>query len=153
MASLWAFSSPPRECDKATHSPRHFSYLLQNSGGRGLHHLFLDRASCFYASVGSRIPYLAFADDTIVFTRCSEGAVIFVRKFSIIYQEMCGQKVNANKSSFICSSRATLEQVSSMSSVLGFKEGLLPLTYLGVPLVRDRLGCIIFDGLLAKLRQ
>ncbi|XP_071923133.1 uncharacterized protein [Coffea arabica] len=121
--------------------------------GRGLHHLFLEHAGFFYVSAGSRIPFLAFVDDMIIFTRCSLETVTAIHDFLASYQAMSRQKVNEGKSSFICPSRATANQVALVSSVLQFKEGHLPVTYLGAPLVRGRLGCMVFDDLLLKLRQ
>ena len=39
--------------------------------GRGIHHLILQDERGFYVTSEDRIPYLAFANDTIIFVRCS----------------------------------------------------------------------------------
>ena len=89
--------------------------------GRGLYHLFCQDKSRFYVSSGSRVPYLAFADDILIFTRCSEGGLDALKKFLESYQAYSGQKVNASKSAFIMATRATGEQQDMVASKLHFQ--------------------------------
>ena len=44
--------------------------------------------------------YLAFADDILIFARCSEDCMDALAEFFAQYQEYSGQWVNAQKSSF-----------------------------------------------------
>ena len=46
--------------------------LVTDFLGRGLHHLLLSRPGRLFVSAGSQVPYLAFADDMLIYTRCSE---------------------------------------------------------------------------------
>nr|XP_027124187.1 uncharacterized protein LOC113740870 [Coffea arabica] len=133
-----------------TFSNSWFSVLIN---GRGIHDLLLARESRFYISTGSRVPYLAFADDIMIFTRCSTDALTAIKDFLAWYQALSGQKVNVEKSSFSPASGASADQLQLVQSILGFREQRLPFRYLGVPLVKGRIRCVHFDGLLTKLRQ
>ncbi|XP_071902386.1 uncharacterized protein [Coffea arabica] len=106
--------------------------------GRGIHDLFLASESRFFVSAGSRVPYLAFADDIMIFTRCSSDALTAIKLFLEQYQAWLGQKVNIGKSSFCPASGASPEQLQLVLSTLGFREQRLPIRYLGVPLTKGR---------------
>ena len=58
--------------------------------GRGLHHLFCQDESRFFVFSGLRIPYLAFADDILIFTCCSEGGLASSKLFFDSYQAFWG---------------------------------------------------------------
>nr|XP_027082211.1 uncharacterized protein LOC113704511 [Coffea arabica] len=73
-------------------SPALFLFVAELLG-RGLQQLCATTSGRYYVSVGSRVPYLAFADDTIIFTRCSVGALTSIRDFLQLYQSCPGQKV------------------------------------------------------------
>ncbi|XP_027171434.1 uncharacterized protein LOC113771000 [Coffea eugenioides] len=133
-------------------SPALFLFVAEFLG-RGIHNLFLEKESRFYVSAGSRVPYLAFADDILIFTRCSSDALTAIRQFLEHYQTWSGQKVNVGKSSFTPSSRMSLAQKELVRATLGYREIGLPIRYLGVPLVKGRISCVAFEGILAKIRQ
>lgn len=73
-------------------------------------------------SVGSCVPYLAFADDMIIFTRCSSEALTSIQEFLLLYQSYLGQKVNMGKSSFSALSRKVEYYLDMVRSTLGFTE-------------------------------
>nr|XP_027096084.1 uncharacterized protein LOC113715980 [Coffea arabica] len=120
--------------------------------GWGMHHLFCQDESRFYVSPGLRVPYLAFADDTLVFTRCSEGGLTSLKTFFDSYQAFSGQKINAHKSCFILSTRASSTHGSMVASTLHFQQQFLPFTYLGAPVFKGRTTCVLFDPLVAKVQ-
>nr|XP_027120463.1 uncharacterized protein LOC113737428 [Coffea arabica] len=120
--------------------------------GRGLHHLLLGRPERFFVSAGSQVPYLAFADDMLVFTRCSEECLSVIKDFLEEYQQASGQKVNVNKSAFFLASGATLGQEQMVTRVLGFHRAGFPFTYLGAPIYKGRRLSLLFDGIVAKMR-
>ncbi|XP_071902709.1 uncharacterized protein [Coffea arabica] len=101
---------------------------------------------------GLNVPYLAFADDVIVFTRLSRETLEAVGGFFKQYQQYFGQKINAAKSCFVCPSRVTEVQVSLVSNILGFQRQSLPLVYLGVPISHGSCSSFVFDGIIAKVR-
>lgn len=121
--------------------------------GRGLHHLFMQDESRFYVSAGSRVPYLAFADDIFIFFRCSQDALEAIREFFGSYQAMSGQRINVAKSSYLCSNRASADQLALVQSILGFRQQEFPFVYLGAPIDRGRTRVVLFDGILEKLRN
>lgn len=47
--------------------------------GRGIYHALLSNEKRYFASTRDRVPYLAFADDTIIFTRCSEDCLLAIK--------------------------------------------------------------------------
>ena len=104
--------------------------------GRELHQLFLGNEQWFYGSAGGKVPYLAFANDPIIFTRCAAGCLQAVLDFLGNCQSYSGQKVNINKSSFVCSPRARAEHLTLVSSILGFCQQSFLMQYLGFPLVK-----------------
>ena len=121
--------------------------------GRGIHKLCLDNERRFYVSGGTNVPFLAFADDILIFSRCSEDAIETIRKFLEDYQSFSGQRVNSSKSSFLVSNRASEDQVALVVSKLGFRQQTFPFTYLGAPIARGRSRCVLFDNVIDKLRS
>ncbi|XP_071917045.1 uncharacterized protein [Coffea arabica] len=133
-------------------SPTLFLFMAEFLG-RGLQGIFDSKDSRHFVSAGSKVPYLAFADDMIIFTRCSQDALVSIRDFLQLYQHCFGQKVNTTKSVFCASSRITDTQLTLVSTALGYQRQGFPFRYLGVPLIRDRVTCAAFDGLLGRVLQ
>ncbi|XP_027098924.2 uncharacterized protein [Coffea arabica] len=120
--------------------------------GRGLHHLLGRQPGRYFVSAGIQVPYLAFADDMLVFTRCSEECLTAVKAFLAEYQEASGQRVNVDKSSFFLASGATSGQEHMVARVLGFHRQSFPFVYLGAPIYKGRRRNVLFDGIVAKMR-
>ena len=99
-----------------------------------------------------RVPYLAFADDVIVFTRLSRETLQAVSALFKQYQQYSGQKINVSKSGFVCSSGVSAAQVELVTRILGFQRQIFPLVYLDVPISRGRSSIVDFDGIIAKVR-
>ena len=72
--------------------------------------------------------------------------------FLLLYQEHFGQKIDVGKSAFLAPFSISEEHCRLVSAVLGFRKQPFSVKYLGVPLVRGRLGVVFFDPLLVKLR-
>ncbi|XP_071933129.1 uncharacterized protein [Coffea arabica] len=81
-------------------SPALFLFVAEFLG-QGLQQLGLNNKDSCYVSAGGTVPYLAFANDTINFTRCSEPSLKALRDFLLLYQAHSGQKVNAGKSALL----------------------------------------------------
>ena len=62
---------------------------------RGLQSLFRSDEGRYYASGGSRAPYLAFADDILIFARGSEDCLTELSSLFERYQAYSGQLVRA----------------------------------------------------------
>ena len=95
--------------------------LVSEFLGRWLLHLFMQKQSRCYVTAGSKVPYLAFADDILIFARYSEDCLDAFVEFFAQYQEYSGQQVNAQKSSFLISKKAIDSQVAMVVSKLHFQ--------------------------------
>lgn len=113
---------------------------------RGLQHTLSLQQNRFFVSAGIPVPYLAFADDMLIFARCSKDCLMAIQEFLAHYQAVSGQRVNVSKSSFFLSSKAIVDQVQVASSILGFQKDGFPCTYLGAPLYKGRT-CSTSDAL------
>ncbi|XP_071926081.1 uncharacterized protein [Coffea arabica] len=121
--------------------------------GRGLQHLLgLQPGRCF-ATAGCPVPYLAFADDMLLFTRCSEECLSAIKGFLLEYETASGQRVNVNKSSFFLPLRATPDQEQLVTRVLGFRKQAFPFIYLGAPIYKGRRRGVLFDDILSRMRD
>nr|XP_027120329.1 uncharacterized protein LOC113737276 [Coffea arabica] len=120
--------------------------------GRGLHHLLERQPGRYFVTAGLPVPYLAFADDMLLFTRCSEECLVAIKGFLSEYEETSGQRVNVSKSSFFLPSGATSEQEQLVTRVLGFHRQCFPFTYLGAPIYKGRRRGVLFDDIVSKMR-
>ena len=124
--------------------------LVAEFFGHGLLWIFLQNTRRYFASSGKRVSYLAFADDVLVFTQCSEDCLETFKQFFQQYQVYSGQKVNAAKNVFIISNKAAEEQVVLVSSKLGFQRQSLSLGYWGYLSRKGRVGFAYSTALLQK---
>nr|XP_027088507.1 uncharacterized protein LOC113709854 [Coffea arabica] len=127
--------------------------LIAEFLGRGLHHLLDSQPHRRFVSAGTVVPYLAFADDMLIFTRCSEECLSAIKGFLSDYQESSGQRVNVTKSSFFLPSWASPGQEQLVHRGLGFNRQTFPFTYLGAPIYKGRRCGILFDGIVSKMRS
>ncbi|XP_027158457.1 uncharacterized protein LOC113760083 [Coffea eugenioides] len=130
----------------------HLLVLVAEFLGRGLHHLLDGQPGRYFVLAVTPVLYLAFADDMLIFTRCSEECLNAIKAFLLEYQEASGQRVNVNKSSFFLVSGATLGQEQLVTRVLGFHRQFFPFTYLGAPIYKGRRRGALFDGIVSKMR-
>ncbi|XP_071939796.1 uncharacterized protein [Coffea arabica] len=126
--------------------------LIADFLGRGLHHLLVSQPGRCFVSSGTPVPYLAFADDMLIFTRCSEECLTAIKGFLTEYQEASGQRVNSIKSSFFLPSGATSRQEELVHRILGFHRQSFPFTYLGAPIYKGRQRGVLFDDIVSKMR-
>ncbi|XP_027120510.1 uncharacterized protein [Coffea arabica] len=120
--------------------------------GRGLQQLFTNTPGFRFLSKGGLVPFLAFADDMVNFTRASSECLLAVSSLLRQYEILSGQKINLSKSRFLCSSKLPSEIITLIQQVTGFQEQSWPVKYLGVPLIRGRKKSIFFDGVFASVR-
>ena len=59
--------------------------LIAEFLGRGVHHLLVNQPGRLFVSSGTPVPYLAFADDMLIFTRCSEECLSAIKGFLTAY--------------------------------------------------------------------
>ncbi|KAL2224814.1 UNVERIFIED_CONTAM: Retrovirus-related Pol polyprotein from type-1 retrotransposable element R2 [Sesamum indicum] len=98
----------------------------------------------------ARIFQLGFADDVILFS-CADMESLRIFKAGLDrFAEWSGLRLNVQKSHLIISRSAqTLRE--EMLALLGFQEGVLPMRYLGIPLISSRLTIVDCRPLLQKI--
>lgn len=93
-----------------------------------LEELFNNGTRMHYVAKVGDISHLAFADDMIIFIQLSKHALCRTEQFLQFYQKESGQKINANKSFFICFNKVSTSKVKMVASIFGFKQQHLPFT-------------------------
>ncbi|KAL2250082.1 UNVERIFIED_CONTAM: hypothetical protein Sindi_2481900, partial [Sesamum indicum] len=98
----------------------------------------------------ARIFQLGFADDVILFSRADMESLRIFKAGLDRFAEWSGLRLNVQKSHLIISRSAqTLRE--EMLALLGFQEGVLPMRYLGLPLISSRLTIADCRPLLQKI--
>ncbi|KAL0439828.1 UNVERIFIED_CONTAM: LINE-1 retrotransposable element O protein [Sesamum latifolium] len=93
---------------------------------------------------------LGFADDLLLFSRADTASVhIFIQGLTV-FVDLSGLHVNPQKSHLILSRSAAVDR-DTLLSILDFREGLLPLRYLGLPLLASRLSIADCKPILLKI--
>ncbi|KAL0394614.1 UNVERIFIED_CONTAM: hypothetical protein Slati_4427600 [Sesamum latifolium] len=77
---------------------------------------------------------LCFADDLLLFCKVDEHSVMLFRDGLQLFAEWSGLQANVSKSQLIVS-RSALDIKPRLLAILGFQEGVLPIRYLGLPLI------------------
>ncbi|KAL2246048.1 UNVERIFIED_CONTAM: hypothetical protein Sindi_2873000 [Sesamum indicum] len=86
----------------------------------------------------ARIFQLGFADDVILFSRADMESLRIFKAGLDRFAEWSGLRLNVQKSNLIIS-RSAQALREEMLVLLGFQEGVLPMRYLGLPLISSRL--------------
>ena len=79
------------------------------------------------------VSHLFFADDMLIFHKANPKSLYSVARILQNFQKNSGLKLNNSKSLFFTRSRHP-HTIRAISRILGFKQGTLPTTYLGVPI-------------------
>ena len=97
-----------------------------------------------------RVPFLTFADDTMIFAKATNYSCLIIRQILDKYCKMSGQLVNYHKSSFQCTSNVSSETKSSFESILGMREVSDLGEYLGCPIISTRVSKETFSSITSK---
>jgi len=97
-----------------------------------------------------KISHLCFGDDLMIFSKGDVNSICMIRTVLTKFQDLSGLHPNPNKSDIFLSGvlNAKREQIIR---ILGFKEGELPMKYLGVPLLSSRLKAVYRKGLVDRI--
>ncbi|KAL2225433.1 UNVERIFIED_CONTAM: hypothetical protein Sindi_3020400 [Sesamum indicum] len=98
----------------------------------------------------ARIFQLGFADDVILFCRADMDSLRIFKAGLDRFAEWSGLRLNVQKSHLIIS-RSAQALSEEMLALLGFQEGVLPMRYLGLPLISSRLTIADCRPLLLKI--
>ncbi|KAL0439770.1 UNVERIFIED_CONTAM: LINE-1 reverse transcriptase [Sesamum latifolium] len=93
---------------------------------------------------------LGFADDLLLFSRADESSIHIFKRGLSIFADLSGLHVNPQKSHLILSRSAAAIR-ETLLSILDYQEGVLPLWYLGLPLLASRLTIADCTPLLLKI--
>ncbi|XP_050211753.1 uncharacterized protein LOC126661914 [Mercurialis annua] len=86
----------------------------------------------------SNINHLMFADGFLLFCHGNMESINFLNQNLFHFKDSSGLEINPNKSQvFFCNVNNTVKDM--IMSTLRFKEGILPLRYLGIPLITTTL--------------
>ncbi|KAL2230749.1 UNVERIFIED_CONTAM: hypothetical protein Sindi_1669300 [Sesamum indicum] len=98
----------------------------------------------------ARIFQLGFADDLLLFCRADMNSIGVFKTGLDRFAEWSGLRLNVQKSHLIIS-RSAQGLREEMLEALGFQEGVLPMRYLGLPLLSSRLTVADCNPLLLKI--
>ena len=104
-----------RMLDKAIHEGRLSGFHVSDSAGRSL-----------------VISHLLFADDTLIFCDVNIDQLLILHMVLIWFKVVFGLKVNLGKSKLVAV--GAVQNFDLLVVVLGYKQGSLPMKYLGLPL-------------------
>ncbi|KAL2248256.1 UNVERIFIED_CONTAM: hypothetical protein Sindi_2677900 [Sesamum indicum] len=98
----------------------------------------------------ARVFQLGFADDVLLFCHADMDSIRVFKTGLNRFAEWSGLRLNEDKSHLIIS-RSAQGLLEEMMTVLGFQEGVLPMKYLGLPLLSSRLTISDCRPLLLKI--
>jgi len=100
--------------------------------------------------------HLMFADDVIIFSKAHLPTLQLIQNTLEEFYKAAGLRANPEKSQIVCGG-CTPQLQQQCLEVTGYKEGRLPMKYLGVPITTSRLSkleChLLVDKILGKMRQ
>ena len=85
-----------------------------------------------------RLTHLCFADDLLIFSKGNLASMIGIQNVLEKFYSFSDLKLNKEKSE-VFSTGISDDLLREIKQVTGFKMGVLPVRYLGVPLVTRRL--------------
>ncbi|KAL0396358.1 UNVERIFIED_CONTAM: putative ribonuclease H protein [Sesamum calycinum] len=101
----------------------------------------------------TRVSYLAYADDLMIFTTLCRQNMELLRDFLRAYEQVSGQLINGMKSFFIVGRQVSSLQTQAVQNVLGYQPKHLLVMYLGVPLYKGNIKACLFDSIISWLRD
>ncbi|PKA48832.1 Putative ribonuclease H protein [Apostasia shenzhenica] len=121
---------------------------------RGLNALMTNNpAISYYSHCATNIFHLAYADDCIIFCNGAKKSIVKVLDFLNRYQTCSGQKINKEKSSFICPKSSSPSRIHHWEEITHFVHSKLPFNYLGCPIFLGNPRNNFFDPILNKIRS
>ncbi|KAL0378826.1 UNVERIFIED_CONTAM: hypothetical protein Sradi_3188100 [Sesamum radiatum] len=93
-----------------------------------------------------RISHLLFADDTIIFGKATEEAMLTLVRVLDIYAAASGQEINLEKSSITISRNIQVENQRRLATILGVQITVKYERYLGLPAVAGRSRSELFQS-------
>jgi len=99
---------------------------------------------------GIRVPFLAFADDIMIFSKATTASCESVKKIIENYCAISGQKVNYHKSAFQTTNKISNAKKLSLQNTLNIPSSASLEKYLGAPIFDERVNQDTFSEILNK---
>ena len=100
-----------------------------------------------------RIPFLTFADDTMIFAKANTQACQIIKNVLNKYCSMSGQLVNYHKSAFQCTSNVSIQEISDFKAILAMESVSSLDSYLGCPMIDKRVNSNTFRKIISNMNN
>ena len=100
---------------------------------------------------GLEISNLLFVDNTLVFCEASSSQMTYLSWLLMWFEGISGLKINLDKSELIPVGRVL--NVVKLAAIIGCKVGMLPTSYLGLPLGAAHNSVVAWDGVEERFRK
>lgn len=100
-----------------------------------------------------KIPFLTFADDTMIFAKASSQSCTIIKNILDKYFKMSGQLVNFNKSAFQCTKNVSQIERDDFKRILQMEESSSLGNYLGCPIIDSRVTNETFSSILTSTQN
>lgn len=107
----------------------------------------------FNQNLNHNFNHLMYADDLILITRANRNTARNIKLCLNIYRKLTGQFPNSSKSAIYFPSWFNLRVFASICSILAFPSANFPITYLGILVSPKRLAIVVFNDMIAKIRN
>ena len=97
------------------------------------------------------ITHLQYADDTLVFCDANQNQLKILRVIFVLFEAISGLHINWNKSFLYPVNE--VPDLPSLARILGGRTGVLPTTYLGMPLGAKSKSIGIWNGVIEKCEK
>ena len=95
------------------------------------------------------VSHLHFVDDTLIFCEANLDQILFLRTILIWFEVVFGLNINLGKSKLVLV--GVVHNFDLLLNVLGRKQGILPMKYLGLPLGAKFKDKTIWNPILEKM--
>ena len=127
-------------------------YFTRLMTAAGDHSLFRFRPSC----KSLKLNHLMFVDDVLIFSKAHLPTLQIIHNTLEAFYKVAGLRANPEKSQIVCGGCNSQLQQQCLEAT-GYREGGLPMKYLGVPLTASRLSKLechsSVDNIMGKMRQ
>ncbi|XP_060194946.1 uncharacterized protein LOC132624139 [Lycium barbarum] len=122
---------------------------------KALNYLFKDGMFRGYGMPkwSSNLNHLSYVDDTIVFAFAERNSLQRIMEVFHDCENVSGQKINADKSSFYMHRKVATEINQEVQQVIGFSRGDFSFTYLGRPICHARRQKLFYKDVTKKTRD
>ena len=100
---------------------------------------------------GLEVFHLLFADDTLVFCEASQAQMTYLSWLLMWFEAISSLKINLSKSKLIPIGR--VEDLEELAFEIGCKVGVLPTTYLGLPLGTHNNSLAVWDEMKERFNK